>query len=73
MLLQSQPISGKMLSVVDGYLICPHCRTNRKLLPIEPDTEAINLSVYCRVCKTRTKINISRGQCFESQGRQCSA
>ncbi len=58
-----------MLDVRDGYLICPICRTNRRLLPIEPDTEAKNLRVYCRVCKKRIKLDISKGQCFESQGR----
>ena len=67
--LQSQAIHGRILSVEDGYLVCPGCRRNRKLLPVEPDTEAVNLSVYCRVCKRRIKLDIAKGQCFESQGR----
>lgn len=67
--MQTQAIRGKILTVEDGYLICPACRRNRKLLPVEPDTEAVNLSVYCRTCKRRIKLDIHEGQCFESQGR----
>ena len=67
--MQSEPIRGKLLTVEDGFLVCPGCRTNKKLLPVEPDTEARNLRIYCRVCKRRYKVDIAKGQCFESQGR----
>ena len=59
---------GKMITVEAGYAVCPCCRVNRKLIPIEEDTVAYNLQVYCRTCKRRIKIDIVRGQCFESQG-----
>ena len=58
------------MTVEDGYLVCPACRRNRKLLPVSPDTEARRLQVYCRTCKRRIKLDIFQGQCFESQGRQ---
>ena len=67
--MQSQAIHGKLLAVEDGYLICPACRRNRKLLPVSPSTEATNLEVWCRTCKRRIKLDIHQGQCFESQGR----
>ena len=67
--MQKQPTCGKILDVEDGYLICPACRRNRKLLPVSPETQAVNLEVYCRTCKRRVKVDIDQGQCFESQGR----
>ena len=67
--MQSEPLCDRLLTVENGFLVCPGCRTNKKLLPIEPDVEARNLRVYCRVCKRRYKIDIAKGQCFESQGR----
>ena len=67
--MQSQAIHGKLLTVEDGYLICPACRRNRKLLPVSPSTEARCLEVWCRTCKRRIKLDIVQGQCFESQGR----
>lgn len=67
--MQTEHFCGTLLTVENGYLVCPGCRTNKKLLPVEPDTEARNLRVYCRVCKRRYKVDIAKGQCFESQGR----
>lgn len=68
---------GKMLTVEKGYLVCPTCqerhrqypswRVNKKLLPINPDTTASRLPVYCRDCKTRHIVNIEQGRCFESR------
>ena len=68
--LQTPEGYGKILTVEAGYLVCPRCRMNRRLIPVEPDTVAHNLQVYCRTCKQRIKIDIVKGQCFESQGRQ---
>lgn len=52
-------------STAGGRLICPTCRA--KLIRILPDTEAANLQVFCRKCKTELKIDIKSGQCFKSQ------
>lgn len=51
-----------------GYAICPVCRTG-KLVFVRSDTEAINLQLYCRVCKRELIVDIREGQCFKSQGR----
>lgn len=57
---------SKLLTVRDGYLICPVCRQNKKLLPVLPETSGRNIAVYCTKCKHRTIVNIDNGLCFES-------
>ena len=53
------------LIVRDGWLVCPGC--HKRLLRVEPNTAAQNLIVYCRNCKRTVRVDIDRGQCFESQ------
>lgn len=53
------------LTVVDGWVSCPVCKRNRRLLRIEPDTVAAALPVFCRDCKTEIILNIERGQSVE--------
>lgn len=48
------------LNVRDGFLICPECRRNRRLLRIEKDTVAENLPVYCRDCRREIIVNIDK-------------
>ena len=67
--LQSAQNRGKLLMVRNGYLVCPTCRRNRRLIQIKPDTEAHNLVVFCRDCKTEHIVDIVEGECFESRGR----
>ena len=57
------------MTVRDGYLVCPHCGRNRRLIRVRPDTRAEGLQVYCRDCKTETIVDIEKGQCFESRSR----
>ena len=56
------------LTLKDGWLLCPSCR-RRKILRVNPDTAACNLTVYCRACHTETVIDIVSGQCSRSQSR----
>ena len=58
-----------MLLVKDGYLVCPTCKRNKRLLKISPQTEASGLVVFCRDCKTEHVVNIEQGQCFESRSQ----
>lgn len=67
--LQPQANHGKILTVRDGYLVCPHCRLNKRLIQVPPDTKAERLRVYCRACKTETMVDMEKGQCFESRSR----
>lgn len=53
------------LRVVNGWIIC---ECGKKLQRISPDTEAENLDLWCRYCKRPHKVNIHRGECFESHG-----
>ncbi len=67
--MQSEHGHGIMLTVMDGYLVCPRCRVNRKVMRILPTTNATNLQVFCRSCKAEYLIDIVKGQCFESRSR----
>ena len=58
-----------MLTVRDGYLICPNCRRNKRLMKINPDTVAHRVVAFCRDCKTENIVDINRGQCFESRSQ----
>lgn len=68
-MLQVTEEHGKLLTVKDGYLICPTCQQNRRLQRINPETTAHNLQVYCRSCKTEHIIDIQKGQCYLSRSR----
>lgn len=60
--------SGKLI-VKDGWVTCPHCRRNRRLIRIDPETEASALPVYCRDCKNEIVLNIAKGQSVERRSR----
>lgn len=57
---------GKLLTVRNGYLVCPVCRRNLKLMPVLPNTSGVNIVAYCSKCKSRTIVDIDKGLCFES-------
>lgn len=60
---------GKMLTTEGGYLVCPICKRNRRVKRISADEQAKNLILYCRDCKTEFRVDIVRGQCFESRSQ----
>lgn len=62
--LQGQANCGK-LTVKNGWVTCPVCKRNRRLIRIEPETEAQALPVFCRDCKCEIILNIERGQSVE--------
>ena len=62
--LQELQKRGK-LTVKDGWVTCPVCRRNRRLIRIEPETVATDLPVFCRGCKNEIILNIDRGQSVE--------
>lgn len=53
------------LTVKDGWITCPECRRNHRLMRIIDETQAENLPVYCRDCKKTVVLNIARGQSVE--------
>lgn len=64
--LRNSQKGSKLLTVRDGYLVCPVCRQNKKLKPIGPGEYAERCLIYCPKCKNRVTVNIVNGQCFES-------
>lgn len=66
--MQTKENCGKLLTVKEGYLVCPVCR-HKRLMKILPDTTATGVVAYCRYCKTENIVDIDRGQCFESRSR----
>lgn len=56
------------LIVKDGWITCPVCR-NKRLLRIEEETEAHDLPVYCRDCKTEIILDITRGRSVERRSQ----
>ncbi len=62
--MQSRSEAGKLI-VKNGWIICPVCNQNRKIIRITADTEARYLPVYCRKCGTELVLNISRGLSVE--------
>jgi len=53
---------GTLVPVKDGWISCPNCRMNKRLLRISADTEAHGLPVFCRACKTEIILDIERGR-----------
>lgn len=68
-MLQTQPKHGKMLTVRDGYLVCPNCRRNKRVMQIPRYTQATRVVAFCRDCKWEHDVDISEGQCFESRSQ----
>lgn len=64
--LQGQANCGK-LTVEDGWVTCPVCKRNHRLIRISPNTEATELPVYCRTCRSEVILNIERGQSVKRQ------
>ena len=60
---------GKLLPVTEGWLACPVCRRNRRLLRVYPDTSGNKIQVFCRLCKSEIIVNIDKGECFQSHGQ----
>jgi len=67
--LQFQAKHGRMLTVKDGYLVCPNCRRNKRLMKVNPDTVATRVVAFCRDCKTENIVDIDQGQCYESRSQ----
>lgn len=63
--MQNGSNTAKIAVKTGGWIVCPSCRRNKRLMRIGPDTEAKNLRVYCRDCKHEIILNIDKGQRVE--------
>lgn len=57
------------LIVKDGWISCPVCGRNHRLLRITDETEACGLPVYCRTCRSELILNIDKGQSVKRQSQ----
>ncbi len=51
----------------NGWITCPECGRNHRLLRITDSTEAHGLPVYCRTCRREIILDIERGQSVKRQ------
>lgn len=63
--LQNDRKAVKLMVDHRGWVTCPLCRRNHRLMRVLPDTRAQNLEVFCRDCKARYVLNIEKGQRVE--------
>lgn len=66
--MHSEVNSGKLLSVRDGWLLCPVCGKT-KVLRIYPETRGRMIQVFCKRCGSESIVNIEQCQCHECQCR----
>lgn len=67
--MNTAPKRGTLYMVRDGFLICPICGRNHKLLRIDPETRAKHLAVWCKICRREIILDIDECQCRESQSQ----
>ena len=67
--MQSQGERDRMVTVKDGYAVCPNCRRNNRLIQVKPGISAERVIIFCRGCKKEITLRIHEGQCFESRGQ----
>ena len=67
--MQSTTGHGRMLTVKNGYLVCPSCRVNKRVMQIPEYTKATRVVAFCRNCKWKQDVDIDKGQCFESRSQ----
>ncbi len=61
--------NGDKLAIKDGWLTCPICKRNHRLLRITDETVARVLPVYCRTCHSEVVVNIDKGQSVKRQSQ----
>ena len=64
--MQTIKIRGK-ITVKDGWITCPICKQNTRLLRVLNSTEATDLPVFCRTCKHEVILDIAVGQSVKRQ------
>ena len=52
------PKNGDKISTKDGWLTCPICKRNHRLLRITDATRARGLPVYCRTCHSEVILDM---------------
>jgi len=47
-----------IIVTTEGWVHCPVCKQNKRLLRVLPDTTATCLPVYCKRCRREVVLNI---------------
>ena len=55
---------GRIISVQQGWAICPECGRGR-LLPIHPQTRGRMIPAYCKRCRKQHYLNIDASACAD--------
>ena len=63
------PKNGDKLTIKNGWLTCPICKRNHRLLRITDATRARGLPVYCRTCRSEVILDIDEGQSVKRQSQ----
>ena len=66
--MQSSTQCGKLV-IKHGWITCPNCRRNHRLLRITDETQAKALPVYCRTCRMEVILDIEQGQSVKRQSQ----
>ena len=53
------------LAIKNGWISCPCCKRNHRLMRVLPETQARSLEVFCRDCKSTIILDIDEGQRVE--------
>ena len=60
---------GDKLSIKDGWITCPVCKRNHRLMRTRSDTVGRNIVAYCRTCRSEVVLNIDKGQSEKRQSQ----
>lgn len=66
--MQSSTQCSKLV-IKNGWITCPNCRRNHRLLRITDETQAKELPVYCRTCHMEVILDIEQGQSVKRQSQ----
>lgn len=47
-----------ILPVIDGWVHCPVCRTNKRLLKLLPESRGQSIVIFCKVCKSEFVVDV---------------
>lgn len=57
------------LAVKNGWITCPYCSRNERIMKVRPDTEGRCLQVFCRSCKREIILDIDKGERVKLHGQ----
>ena len=57
-------VSGRIISVHEGWAICPDCGRGR-LMPIHPETRGRMIPAYCKRCRRQHYLTITASACAD--------